>query len=681
MSQQSIQLFKTNIKDLPELTVPVSLDSAELGIGALSDGVLLTANVRLDGVALSARYIYLRINDATPITDVRIGGKSVGFVYDGRGSASVSVKPFLREGDNTLEILLDSSLPSVGILGGVSLISFRGAAIDGMVLTERLEGGAVTLGISLSVLGSADNVRAVATLVSGSGQMYYGGLTGLSGTITVRDPLYWWPKGLGIQNLYKLTVNLYGDMEIEDTLEVKVGLRSFAASRSAVSSMLEINGESFLPMGAVYRPEERKPDAGRSSREAAALAAAARCGFNTLVIPHDAPIPTDEALSLCDAYGISVIIGVELSDRESLVRLASLSGKSYHPSLAMLDLFGDESLVAEAREALRFIAPDIAVGYSEKALSYPSFASLPTVKTLLSELAPEERNLYSERLERDDGELIEKMVSSMAKSYLYPSTISEVSYVSGINAAARAKSFIVATRMARGTLGRAVYSSLYDTSLCVSDSSLDCYAGWKPLQYYSQRVFAPVIISCEYKGEGCVSFYISNERRQSFVGTLDYRIIDKNNRVLYTESAPCEIDRSSSKHLFSRDLSASVIGREREIYLEYVLRDPTGIHSRDVLFFVQPKRFDFVDPDIRAEVMGSDRRFSVTVSASAFASAVELEFPESDVVLSDNYLDLTSGAPVKLSLAVTGGIETAQHLARTMKIRSLYDLKRPKEII
>ena len=54
---------------------------------------------------------------------------------------------------------------------------------------------------------------------------------------------------------------------------------------------------------------------------------------------------------------------------------------------------------------------------------------------------------------------------------------------------------------------------------------------------------------------------------------------------------------------------------------------------------------------------------------------MEIDFDGVDVVLDNNYIDLTSEAPVKLNFTVIGGMETSYHLKDALNIRSVYDLK------
>lgn len=687
MTKSEIRNFKANICGVSaECEVPFSLEEAARAVGAdvskITDEVTFCSSVYLDSSALTSRFIYLRITDAPNLVSVRVGGTEVHSTEWEEQRYSINIKSALKCGENLIELVFAPHAvkfsSGIGVFGSVELVRFAGALIDGIAVKQSLSSKGASLGIELQIIGSADNVRAVATLVSGSGQVYYGGLAGLHGTINVKDPLYWWPKGIGVQNLYKLTVNLYGEMEIEDTLETRIGIRTFTASHSANASMVEVNGVAFLPMGAVYVPERRVDPRAAKMREAALLGSAARAGYNTLLIPADAPCPGEQFFELCDAYGIAVIVGISLAQQEDTRKPARIRLVSHHASMALADVVGDESLLGDLRERMSRAAPGLDSVFSAQAAEYISHYSLPCERTLLQWLEPEHRNLFSEKIEACGEQEIHGALTSAAKSYPYAGSLSDFAYISQIDAANKVKEFVIATRMARGTLGRAIFSRLGDSEFTVSDSAVDSFARWKALQYTAARCFAPVALRAEYKGKGYVAFSVSNERRSRFVGTLEFRIADRFNKTIYTENAPCEVEMQTSKLLFARELAPHIVGREQEVYLECVLRDGTGVCARDVLLFTPPKRFAYADPQIRADVTGADKRFSLTLCAAAFASAVEISFPETECVLSDNYIDLTSSAPIKITVAVTGGIETAEHLNRTVRLRSVYHVKFPK---
>ena len=230
------------------------------------------------------------------------------------------------------------------------------------------------------------------------------------------------------------------------------------------------------------------------------------------------------------------------------------------------------------------------------------------------------------------------------------------------------------SRMTLGASGRAVFSRLGDTDVVVSSSAMDSFTRWKPLQYYAARYFAPVTIYAD-KTPGGVLFSVSNERRLDVIGSIEDRIANSHHEPMYQGSEPCEISALSSRSLFTRDFSEHISGREYSCYLEYCLKEGSTVLSRGTLLFCPEKHFVFCDPKIKVEITGSDRRFNLTLSASAFAKDVEIDFAGIDMLISDNYIDLTGDAPIKISLTSLSGTQTVYHLENALRIRSMYDLK------
>ena len=58
-----------------------------------------------------------------------------------------------------------------------------------------------------------------------------------------------------------------------------------------------------------------------------------------------------------------------------------------------------------------------------------------------------------------------------------------------------------------------------------------------------------------------------------------------------------------------------------------------------------------------------------------FVKDLEIDFDGIDMILSDNYIDLTTDAPVRIDVTVTGGRETVSRLKDALILRSMADLK------
>lgn len=628
--------------------------------------VALSTSVELSDSDLKAKHAFLRLEGLTSPLTLYVNGCSVG-EHDGvRTTFTASVAPHLVSGTNTFEIEF-LSCEAENAVDSLELIRTDGAIIDRVSVTEAHEDGKVTLAIKTSLLGSAENLRSVATLVSGAGQIYYCGLTGGRGSITVKDPLYWWPRGLGIQNLYKLTVNMYGETEIEDTYEMRVGLTEISTANSTDGTLLEANGALFTPMGAVYKHSVTEPISKRRMCEAV-ITSSARAGFNSLVIPLGTPILPEYFYDMCDAHGIIAIHEISGMDAYAteLVHRSTM-----HTSIALLDLIGSGDEIDVIAEKIRSINEGLNFAFFESAPSYPSLVTMPTEHTLREKLGTADKNIFSEEVENETGDTLLPMLCEAAKSFPYAKNLSDFAYLSRLSAVEAVGRELAEARIARDR--RAIFSCIGGHAFA-SESSIDAMARWKALQYLVARHFAQTFV---YASGDCsaVSFSVSNERRLAFNGEIEYRIIDKDFNPIHRCSMPCKVEESSSARIFIHDLSEYVKGHERERLLEYTLKEGASVVSRGTLLFAAEKRFSFSNPHISAEIVGDDRRFSITLTAKSYAHFVELDFADTDALFSDNCVDLSSVAPVKISFTTLGKSTSAEALTESLRIRSMYDIK------
>ena len=659
------------------LDVPFSIASAILS-GKISEsdvggGVAFSASVFADSATLSVKNIYIRLGRFSAPCDVFINERKVGRA-DGEGENYLfDASGALTEGENKLTLRFDGVKDPelIGVFAPVEILRFNNAIIDKISVTQKHEDGAVTVGIRLGMIGNGENVRAVATLTSPVGQMYYVGFSKGFGSINVPDPLYWLPHGQGVQNLYKLTVNLYGETEIEDTAETRIGLRTVDLSGSPDGSFITVNGVTVLPMGAVYRAEKDLSSPALEKRINAFVTYAAMANYNTLVIPKDSPRPSDKLYDLCDVHGIMIFEETEtISERY----IDAVERRAHHPSLCLLDVAKSNS--QESVESLKAAVPGLGMTFVEAFTNYPSHPSFPDEKTIASVLSENEKNPVSSEMERiSDTETTGKIITGIIERFPYPSSLGALSYTSQVASANRLSEEMKKARLAEGGARRAVFDGLGDSAVIASSSAIDAAARRKALQFYSHKFFAPIALFAENNG-GKVRFSASSQRKIDFVGTVEYRIVDSKNVTVYKNTEPIEFEGMSAKELFTKDLSEYVSGHEKEYFLEYSLREGTTLMSSGVLLFVPEKHFAFEDPRIYCEVSGSEKKFSLTVTAKNFAKDVEFSLNGIDAVFSDNYISLTSTSPVKITLNVTSGIETAIHLKDALRIRSVYDVKK-----
>ena len=672
MVKKEIREIKLNIgEESVSVKPPFSVIGASNANRTLQNDtkVWLTAVIRADSETLKSKHHALVIKGVRGKFCLYLNETEVGESEAGEDSY-FDLSGRLAHGDNLVELRFigeKEALLSSGILGKIEYVRFDSAIIKSVTVNRRIEGGIVGLELNVSMLGEPEHVRAVATLVSSSGQIYYGGLTRGRGNIVIKDPLYWWPKGLGVQNLYKLTVNLYGENEIEDTKEMRLGIRKISTPVNPNSSSLEANGTPFLPMGAVLEGIGEIDPLLFDKKLESLVTAAASSNFNTLVLREKTRMPSG-FYDLCDTYGILVIrelSGREKSDFEELVALSA------HPSLGFVDFVGAGDDIAFIAEKLHNLRPDLEFSSHDKAPVYNSEISLPSEKTYSEIIPAGERNLFSATLLSLMADVPLKLLSGISENYLCPSSLSDTAYLSGLVASSKIESSIRKARLEGGS-GRAIFASLNQQDAPVSASSVDFKMRRKALHYKAAKFFSPLAVFAEREGLS-VCFSVSNERRIAFVGQLELKIVDNENRVIYKEIADCQTAKNSSKKLFTRDFSEYVLGHENEFYLEYYIREGLSVASRGTLLFTEPKSFCFVDPKIDAKIVGRDGRYSITLTPTAYAKDVEIDFTDADAVFYENYIDLTQNSPYKISFVLKEGEDSADALSKSLRIRSLYD--------
>lgn len=637
----------------------------------LGDEVRFEANIYVDEVSLAMKNFYIRLRGINSPSTVYIGEEKIASLDGVTPIYHVNLAGRLEKGDNRLSVRFSSAdvdLAYAGISEGFELLRFSSAIISDVALSQQHEEGVVTLGINLDIIGNPSSVRAVATLVSSTGQIYYAGLTGGRGSVVVRDPLYWWPNGMGVQNLYRLTINLYGETDIDDSLEMRVGLRTV---ESVDGHTIFVGGSEMIPMGAVYIAD-RDPDfASANSRVESLITAAAASGYNCLVVPENSPVPTDRFYDLCDTYGIIVIEEKSVIDGATI---DSLRHRIHHPSLCLIDLLKSENIkiyesrMKDALPALKYVVVD-------SFLKYISSHSLPSMKSIRAIVPESERNLFSKAIEdMSEKGAIKDMLISVADKYPYPKNLATFGYASALASAYKVGDEIKKSRLSRGKTGRGVFNRIGDTSLIISSSAIDYRGRWKPLQYYCSRFFAPISLYAECK-DGVVKFFASNIRRHDFIGTLEFRIADASNYTIFKSSFNVELASMTEGEIHTADLSEVVGGHERDYYLEFYLKEGAGPIAKSTLLFVPEKHFNFKKPFIKTEISGSEKKFSITISATNFVKDLEICFDGIDAVFSDNYIDLTGEAPIKVEFTITGTPQTAYHLNEKLELHSVWDLK------
>lgn len=311
-------------------------------------------------------------------------------------------------------------------------------------------------------------------------------------------------------------------------------------------------------------------------------------------------------------------------------------------------------------------------------LSEFGFESFPCEKTVNSFTLPEDRNIFSRIMEmhqRCKG-ANKKILTYLADTFKYPSEFGILLYASQLLQAEAIRYGVEHLRRHRGRCMGALYWQLNDIWPVASWSSIDYFGRYKALQYVAKRFFAPVIISCEEIGETHTRPFVimqsdlydystqaklsvSNETTSSICGTVLWELRSNDGVILQSGSEEVTVAALSSVSFDNMDFNKTDVENN---YLSYSFNLDGVIVSEGTVLFTVPKHFNFIDPHLTYEIVDDN----IVIYADAFAKYVEIDSPDSDFILSDNYFDMNAGSKT---------VKILEGSPKTIKLRSVYDIR------
>ena len=320
-------------------------------------------------------------------------------------------------------------------------------------------------------------------------------------------------------------------------------------------------------------------------------------------------------------------------------------------------------------------------GYRKHFFRYLSefgFESFPCEKTVEAFTLPEDRNIFNrvfemhQRCKGANG----KILNYLSRTFLYPTEFGTLLYASQLLQAEAMRYAVEHLRRHRGRCMGALYWQLNDVWPVASWSSIDYFGRQKALQYAAKRFYAPVMISCEETGETTTRPYVvlqqdffdystearlsvTNETMEEVRGTVCWQLRNADAVCIQCGEEEVTVPALSSVWLENMDFCKTDVEHN---YLSYALTRNGETVSEGTVLFTVPKHFAFKDPHLRYEIRGDE----ITVYADAYAKYVEIDSPDSDFVLSDNYFDMNAGEKT---------VRILEGAPKTVRLRSVWDIR------
>ena len=299
------------------------------------------------------------------------------------------------------------------------------------------------------------------------------------------------------------------------------------------------------------------------------------------------------------------------------------------------------------------------------------FESFPSMKTIRTFCDDENMNPFSRMMENHqkckNGN--RKILTYLADDYLYPSNMDNLVYASQLLQARAIKYGVEHFRRNRGYCMGSIYWQFNDCWPVASWSSVDYFGRYKALHYAARKFYAPVAMGL-FLENGRLTVNVSNEQRKNFKGSIRYRLMNNMGDVLCEDTKPVAIDALSSEDV------AVYKPSDAHPYTEFVtvdLFDENGAFvQRQTELFTQPKHFEWQKPTLKVAAKKVDGGVALTLSSDVFAKDVCVDFDGVDVVLSDNYFDLTDKAPYTV---IARTELSPEELKNRILLKTVYDIR------
>ena len=305
------------------------------------------------------------------------------------------------------------------------------------------------------------------------------------------------------------------------------------------------------------------------------------------------------------------------------------------------------------------------------------FQSFPSLSTIESFTLPEDRNIFSYVMEKHQRNQSAngKIVHYLSQTFLYPNSFEGILYASQLLQAEAIKYGVEHWRRNRGRCMGAIYWQLNDCWPVASWASIDYFGRWKALHYFAKRFFAPILLSAEEEGiitqntninaehfdiKKSVRLSVSNETLGDFAGEIRWALRLSDASVIKSGSFAVNVPSLCAVWADKMDFQDADLFAN---YFSYELVDSNGEYISDsTVLFSMPKHFKFIKPNIQLSISGD----TITVKSDVYARLIELYSNDPNLLLSDNYFDL-SASERKIKI-LRGNVAN-------IKARSVYDIR------
>ena len=316
---------------------------------------------------------------------------------------------------------------------------------------------------------------------------------------------------------------------------------------------------------------------------------------------------------------------------------------------------------------------EVQSGYHVRFMSETGIQGFPHMQTIDSFTLPEDRSATSQIMNAHQKNYLVNgngVISRIIKSeYKDPADFQSFVYLSQLVQGESLKIFDESMRRQRPFSMGFLYWQLNDSWPVISWATSDYYGRPKAALYLARHFFAPVLVS-PFQEDGKVNIYIVSDKTTSTPATLDVKLMNFNGKVLLSKVSSVTVEPLSSSIAFSisqKELDDAGYNAGTS-FISVQLSNNDGVLSANQLYFKKPKDLTFPATSIQNVIVKTGDHYELTLSSPVLAPRVAVSFEGEDAELSENFVNVLPGEPVKIIINSRAPLE---QLRKSLKIISL----------
>lgn len=201
-------------------------------------------------------------------------------------------------------------------------------------------------------------------------------------------------------------------------------------------------------------------------------------------------------------------------------------------------------------------------------------------------------------------------------------------------------------------------------------SSRDYYGRWKAQHYFTVKSFADILIS-PIEEENTLKVFAVSDRLKPASGTLTVQVVDLKKGIISVKNNRIAIPANTSTLVWDTGIDELLGNADRkDVVVSIIYKDKTGNTYSNNCYLARHKDIRYPKANITPVAVPVEGGYELTLLSDTFVRGAFISLGGKDDFISDNYMDLLPGEPVKV--IVNTGI-SPDDFKRSLKITSFVD--------